>query len=62
MVIGIYLDLNTSNVTVNLSHIDTLYYSVFYLNTSNVTVNPCLIYNLHILLLNLNTSNVTVNH
>ncbi len=58
----IKLNLNTSNVTVNLSIIRVLQSTSKNLNTSNVTVNPKQMLLEIWVFLHLNTSNVTVNH
>ncbi len=55
------MDLNTSNVTVNLVYYNWIFFFNINLNTSNVTVN-LVVENLSFLLIYyLNTSNVTVN-
>ena len=55
------MDLNTSNVTVNLVYYNWIFFFNINLNTSNVTVNQYFYLYSHKYHPYLNTSNVTVN-
>ncbi len=62
IILCVWLHLNTSNVTVNLSALNGPTFLLLYLNTSNVTVNLVVLMVDIFLIQDLNTSNVTVNH